>query len=185
VTYIERFHADGTFDYQETRATDGSKVINNYTTAGALLNHSEINADGSRNVDYYLQDGTGNIRHDALNTSSTVVVSDMEYANGTHTVYSYANSQTLDGGSLADTFYFRTTLNGDLVYEGGNDTVYNFDLTSGGGNIFVDDAFASSFSDLQLTQKGSDVLVTFDTNDTILLKATTVSAVTSDHFVFG
>jgi hypothetical protein len=186
ITAIERFHANGTYDYHETRATDGSKVIDNYTSTGSMLNHSAIASNGSRTVDYYYQDGTGTMREDRLNSSLVVLTSDTRLATGTHTITDYADAQTLSGGSLNDTFYFRGMKNSTLNYQGGNDTVYNLDLTtSTHGHIDIHPVFATQFSDLHMAQVGADVVITFDSHDSITLKATQLASVTADDFIFG
>jgi uncharacterized protein YwgA len=186
ITAIERFHADGTYDYHETRAADGSKVIDNYTSSGSMLNHSAIASDGSRTVDYYLQDGSGTMREDRLNSSLVVLTSDTRLASGTHTIYDYADAQTLSGGSLSDTFYFRGMKSATLNYQGGNDTIYNLDLTtSTHGHIDIHPVFATQFSDLHMAQVGADVVITFDSHDSITLKATQLASVTADDFIFG
>ncbi|MFG1383305.1 hypothetical protein V5F55_17075, partial [Xanthobacter sp. V3C-4] len=179
---IDRYHADGTFDYVEIRHTDGSKDVSNYTSTGAILNHSLIQANGSRVVDNYLQDGTKDIRHDTYDTALNLLIRDYEHIDGTHTIYSYGNNQVLDGGVQNDTFYFRNTTGGTLHYDGGNDTVLNFDTS--GGHIVIDSKLAHSTSDLVITQTGSDVTITIDASDTIVLKATTVANVHLDAFSF-
>ncbi|MFG1305802.1 hypothetical protein V5F34_16910, partial [Xanthobacter autotrophicus] len=179
---IDRYHADGTFDYVEVRHTDGSKDIWNYSSTGTMLNHSAIESSGARVVDVYVQDGTGDIRHDTYNASLTLLVRDYEHTDGTHTSYSYGNGQTLDGGAHNDTFYFRSTTGGTLHYEGGNDTVLNFDMKN--GHITIDSSVADDVSDLMIAQTGSDVTITIDANDTIVLKATTLASVHTDMFNF-
>ena len=179
---IDRYHADGTRDYAELRYSDGSKETWSYDGTGTLVNHTAFHVDGSRSVDVYVQDGSGDIRHETYDANLNILVRDYEHTDGTHTIYSYANDQVLDGGTHNDTFYFRTTTGGTLNYEGGNDTVLNFDTSS--GHIKIDSALAHSVSDLQIAQTGSDVTITIDANDTIVLKQTTLTNIHDSIFTF-
>ncbi|MBR1130220.1 hypothetical protein [Bradyrhizobium iriomotense] len=186
-TLVERFHSDGSYDYLEKHNTDGSTDISNYSSAGAVLNHTHIGADGSRAVDYYSQDGTGDIRTDTINVSGNLTMREYTHTSGAHEVYAYADNLKLDGGAGNDTFYFRTTNGGTVTYQGGNDTVYSFNTDTSGGTdkIAVSSSLAASFNDLHMAQQGSDVLITLDSQDTILIKGSTVANLHSDYFVFS
>jgi len=186
VTLVERFHSDGSYDYLEKHNSDGSKEISNYASTGAVLNHTLINANGSRAVDYYSQDGTGDIRTDTADASGNLTMREYTHTSGAHEVYAYADNLKLVGGTGNDTFYFRATNGGTVAYQGGNDTVYNFNngTTSGTDKISVSSSLAASFSDLHMTQQGSDVLITLDSHDTIMIKASTVASLHSDYFMF-
>ncbi|UVO35191.1 hypothetical protein KUL72_27595 [Bradyrhizobium arachidis] len=187
VTLVERFHSDGSYDYLEKHNSDGSKEISNYSSAGAILNHTLVNADGSAAVDYYSQDGTGDIRTDTTNASGSLTMREYTHTSGAHEVYAYADNLKLAGGAGNDTFYFRSTNGGTVTYQGGNDTVYSFNngtSTASTDKISVSSTLAASFNDLHMTQQGSDVLITLDSHDTILIKASTVASLHSEYFVF-
>jgi putative heme iron utilization protein len=187
VTLVERFHSDGSYDYLEKHNTDGSKEISNYSSAGAILNHTLVKTDGSTVVDYYSQDGTGDIRTDTANASGSLTMREYTHTSGAHEVYAYADNLTLTGGTGNDTFYFRSTNGGTVTYQGGNDTVYSFNngaSTASTDKISVSSSLAASFSDLHMAQQGSDVLITLDSHDTILIKASTVASLHSEYFVF-
>ena len=187
VTLVERFHSDGSYDYLEKHNSDGSKEISNYSSAGAILNHTLIETDGSRVVDYYSQDGTGDIRTDTADASGNLTMREYTHTTGAHEVYAYADNLKLAGGTGNDTFYFRSTNGGTVTYQGGNDTVYSFntDATSAGTDkIAISSSLAANFSGLHITQQGSDALITLDSHDTILLKGTTVANLHSEYFVF-
>ncbi|MBR0781759.1 hypothetical protein [Bradyrhizobium iriomotense] len=187
VTLVERFHSDGSYDYLDKHNTDGSEDISNYSSTGAVLNHTHIAADGSRAVDYYSQDGTGDIRTDTINASGNLTMREYTHTSGAHEVYAYADNLKLAGGAGNDTFYFRTTNGGTVTYQGGNDTVYSFntDTSAGTDKISVSSSLAASFNDLHMAQQGSDVLITLDSQDTILIKGSTVANLHSDYFVFS
>ncbi|MBR0787667.1 hypothetical protein JQ631_01220 [Bradyrhizobium manausense] len=187
VTLAERFHSDGSYDYLEKHNADGSKEISNYSSTGAILNHTLISADGSRAVDYYSQDGTGDIRTDTTDASSNLTMREYTHTSGAHEVYAYADNLKLAGGTSDDTFYFRSTNGATVTYQGGNDTVYSFNTGStsaGTDKISVSSALAASFNDLHMAQQGSDVLITLDSHDTMLIKAATVASLHSEYFVF-
>ncbi|WP_314952839.1 hypothetical protein [Bradyrhizobium cosmicum] len=186
VTLIERLHADGSYDYLEKHNTDGSKDISNYSSTGAILNHALVKADGSREVDYYSQDGTGDVRTDTINVSGNVTMREYTHTSGAHEVYAYADNLKLAGGAGNDTFYFRSTNGGTVTYQGGNDTIYSFntDTSTGTDKISVSSSLAASYNDLHMAQQGSDVLITLDSQDTILIKGSTVANLHSDYFMF-
>ena len=188
VTLIARFHEDGSYDYREQRFADGSKDVSTYNAKGVLLYNSEINADGSRIVHSHQQDGSGDVWSDHMSVGGTILSRDIAHTDGRHDLYAYANGQSLEGGAGNDTFYFRTTSDGKMIYEGGKDTVFNFNNNeSGADHIVLDSDWASSFDDLHLTQQGTDVLVQFDDHNSILIKQSTVSAMQQhhDYFVFS
>jgi|EndMetStandDraft_5_1072996.scaffolds.fasta_scaffold05548_2 hypothetical protein len=187
VTLIERLHADGSYDYLEKHNTDGSKDISNYSSTGAILNHTLVKADGARAVDYYSQDGTGDVRTDTMDVSGNLTMREYTHTSGAHEVYAYADNLKLDGGAGNDTFYFRTTNGGTVTYQGGNDTIYSFntDTSAGTDKIAISTSLAASFNDLHMAQQGTDVLITLDSHDTILIKGSTVANLHSDYFVFS
>ncbi|WP_063691837.1 hypothetical protein [Bradyrhizobium stylosanthis] len=187
VTLIERLHADGSYDYLEKHNTDGSKDISNYSSTGAILNHTLVKADGSRAVDYYSQDGTGDVRTDTMDVSGNLTMREYTHTSGAHEVYAYADNLKLDGGTGNDTFYFRTTNGGTVTYQGGNDTIYSFntDTSAGTDKIAISTSLAASFNDLHMAQQGTDVLITLDSHDTILIKGSTVANLHSDYFMFS
>jgi hypothetical protein len=186
ITLVERFHQDGTFDYRELDYTTGGKDVTTYTSAGAVLNHAAISADGSQTVDAHLQDGTGDIRTDKLDGTGKELVRNVTHTNGQHDVSAYADAQTLTGGTGNDTFYFRTTNESSAVFQGGNDTVYNFNTdTTGTDHIVLSSQWAKSYSDLHMTQQGSDVLIQLDAHDSILVKQQVVANLQHDFFTFS
>ncbi|TCR06129.1 hypothetical protein EDF70_10182 [Neorhizobium sp. JUb45] len=188
VLLIARFHEDGSYDYKEQRFADGSKDISTYDAKGTLLYNSEIEADGSRIVHAYKQDGTGQVWSDHMSASGTILSRDISHADGRHDLYAYANGQTLDGGAGNDTFYFRTTSDGKMLYEGGKDTVFNFNNDASGPDyIDIDSNWAATFDDLNMTQQGTDVLIEFNDQNSILIKQSTIAALQQhhDYFVFS
>lgn len=164
---------------------DGSRLYSIYDPSGKLTSTSATAADGSKVYTAYLQDGTGDVRADAYNAASVLLTRDVTHPDGKHDVYAYADNQRLQGGALDDTFYFRTTGGGRMIFEGGNDTARNFNTDATGvDRIVIDDHWATSFGDLSLSQQGGDVMIRFDGADSILIRQQTVANLLPDHFLF-
>jgi len=113
-----------------------------------------------------------------------VVVSDTTNADGTHVVLAYADRLLLDGGVKNDTFYFGNSQASVINYEGGNDTVVGIQGTA--DRVFIPNEYAQSYGDLHFEKVGNDdVLVRFDSNDSLLFRHVQISALTAEHFLFG
>ncbi|HEY1709090.1 MAG TPA: calcium-binding protein [Rhizomicrobium sp.] len=84
----------------------------------------------------------------------------------------------LTGGSGADTFKFSGSF--------GHDTITDFAATGSGHDIihFAHDDFGS-FAGLHMAAMGSDVVITLDAADTIVLQHVTLSSLTAADFSFG
>lgn len=165
---------------------DGARVYSAYDAFGKLASVTSTAADGSKSHMAYLQDGTGDVRTDFSNALGQSLTRQLAHSNGTYDVYAYANNQTLEGGEKNDMFYFSTTSGGKMIYEGGADTVHNFNTGATGiERIVIDDEWATGFGDMSLTQQGADVLIRFDSLNSILVKQQTVGNLVSDHFLFA
>lgn len=164
---------------------NGSRLYSVYDASGKLTSTSATAADGSKIYTAYLQDGTGDVRADAYNAAGVLLTRDVTHPDGKHDVYAYADNQRLQGGALDDTFYFRTTGGGRMIFEGGNDTARNFNTDATGvDRIVIDDHWATSFGDLSLSQQSGDVMIRFDGADSILIRSQTVANLLPDHFLF-
>ena len=105
-------------------------------------------------------------------------------ATGQHTIYAYGNNQVMTGGAGDDTIYFRNTVGGTMVFNGGHDTVYNFDFSgSSQEHLHLADSAVSDPSHAVVSQQGSDTLVTFDDHNSLLFKNTLASQVHWDVLV--
>lgn len=164
---------------------DGARVYSAYDAFGKLASVTSTAADGNKSHMAYLQDGTGDVRTDSYDALGQGLMRQVAHSNGTYDVYAYANNQTLEGGEKNDVFYFRTTAGGKVIYEGGADTVHNFNTGATGiERLVIDDEWATGFGDMSLTQQGVDVLIRFDSLNSILVKQQTVGNLVSDHFLF-
>jgi hypothetical protein len=105
----------------------------------------------------------------------------------------------VDLGDGADTFVFGQggTIAGDLVLGGGNDVVViedgagraeiaDFAAGASGGDVIEISEFFANFGQLMShnRQRGDDVVVTLDRNDTLVLNNVQLSALNNGDFVF-
>ncbi|MEO6376683.1 MAG: hypothetical protein ABIO37_01555, partial [Caulobacteraceae bacterium] len=109
--------------------------------------------------------GTGNAANNLLMTK----------AAGTTLVGGAGNDVLVDLSTGATTFSFGTG--------SGKDVVYGFNAATGTGHdiLKIDQAGTSNFVQMKshLTQSGSDVLMTLNANDSVLLKNVTLSSLTA------
>ncbi len=180
INLIERLHADGTLDYREMRNADGSRTISTHDARGSILTDALVRKDGSTVFEKRLQDGSGDVLTERSGPSGNLLTRNVEHIDGGQDVFAFSDGQTLTGGRGDDIFNFRTTTSGKAVYEGGHDTVLHLD---GGNRLVLDDAFAKTVSDLDMAQQGQDVLIRFDSDDTLLIKGMTVAELHKDFFL--
>jgi hypothetical protein len=182
---LERLHADGSAELRDERHPDGSRLYATYTSAGKLETSIATAANGSRVT--AIHETGGDVRTDRVATDGTLLTRDYAHADGSHDFHAWWDGQTLRGGSQDDTFDFHRTGGGRMIYDGGDDTVVNFGNVSGTGSerISIGDEWASRYGDLQMTQKGSDVLVDFGGDDSILIQKQTIAHLTPDLFLFA
>ena len=93
---------------------------------------------------------------------------------GLDTLRGGAGNDMLIGGRHTDTFVFSA--------DDGADTIEDFD---DGTDTIEFDIAGLTFADLTITADGEDVLITYDTDDTIRLVATEVNALTAADFAFA
>ena len=96
---------------------------------------------------------------------------------GDDTLVGGDNKDTLTGHAGADTFVF---------YLGTNyDHVTDFQLGPGGDTlVFAGNPAVTSFSDLQLTQNGSDAYIKFGGNSTVILEGHDISELNGNNMIF-
>ncbi|KQS67970.1 hypothetical protein ASG39_06460 [Rhizobium sp. Leaf371] len=185
ILLIERLHADGTFDYKEVRHLDGSKEISSYDAAGKISTHVTLASDGSRTVETFLKDGTGNVRTDAYDSAVKLLLADIRHQDGSHAITVAANEQTFHGGTGNDTIQFGNTIKGVFDFDGGNDTLSSFNVTPGTQDrILLDANWATAMSDLHLQQSGNDTVISFDNGHSITLLGISVGSVGAGNFLF-
>ncbi|QPF87138.1 RHS repeat protein [Bradyrhizobium genosp. L] len=186
LTEIDRTHADGTLDYQQVINSDGSKVTDLYDASGTKTQEVDNNADGSRDVFLFNFNGQeGVTQHENYNASSQLQFFDDFNTDGVHNVTAVASGVTLEGGNGNDSF---STAPGSIsvLFDHGHDQVLNFhagDATNH-DTIEISKALVTDYSHLQITQSGTDAMVTISANDSILLKNINVASLTSHDFHF-
>jgi hypothetical protein len=183
---ITRTHADGTLDYTQVVNDDGSKLTDIYNSSGSKTQEVTSNVDGSRDVFLFNFNGqSGATQHEHYDTANTLQYFDVAQANGTHNVTVAAAGVIVQGGIGNDLF---STAPGSatVVYDHGQDQIANFhagDATNH-DTIEISKLLAADYSHLQITQSGTNAIVTLSASDSILLKNISVASLTSHDFIF-
>ena len=183
---LTRTHADGTLDYSQVIHNDGSKVTDIYNAAGTKTQETANNADGSKDVFLFNFNGqAGTTQHENYNAANALQFFDQTKADGTHNVTAVAGGVTIDGGAGNDVFSAAPSST-TVAYDHGHDQILNFQAgdSTTHDTIAISKLLATDYSHLQMTQSGTNALITFSANDTILLKNVYVSSLTSHDFLF-
>ncbi|WP_128924021.1 RHS repeat protein [Bradyrhizobium guangxiense] len=183
---LTRTHADGTLDYTQVIHDDGSKLTDIYDSAGNKTQEIANNTDGSKDVFLFNFNGqTGTTQHENYNSASALQFFDQTKTDGTHNVTAVANGVTIQGGAGNDVFSAAPSST-TIAYNHGQDQVLNFqagDATTH-DTIAISKLLAADYSHLQITQSGTNALITFSATDSILLKNVYVPSLPSHDFVF-
>ncbi|WP_448034084.1 RHS repeat protein [Bradyrhizobium liaoningense] len=183
---LTRTHADGTLDYTQVIHDDGSKLTDIYDSAGNKTQETANNADGSKDVFLFNFNGqTGTTQHENYNPANALQFFDQTKTDGTHNVTAVASSVTIQGGAANDVFSAAPSST-TIAYDHGQDQILNFQAGDGTTHdvIQISKLLAADYSHLQMTQSGTNALITFSADDSILLKNVYVSNLTSHDFVF-
>lgn len=183
---LTRTHADGTLDYTQVIHDDGSKLTDIYNSGGVKTQEIANNADGSKDVFLFNFNGqNGTTQHENYNTTNALQFIDQTKTDGTHNVTAVASGVTIQGGSGNDIFSAAPNST-TIAYDHGQDQILNFQAGNGTTHdtIAISKLLAADYSHLQITQSGTNALITFSANDTILLKNVYVSSLTSHDFLF-
>ncbi len=186
VVEVTRGHADGSRDYHWQLEADGDAVTTNYDAAGQRILEEIRQADGAKDIFSFVVAGEpGTTQWTSYDASGALLLVDNARADGTHQLFATAPGVTLQGGAGDDQAHLvgRDT----FVFSGGNDKVTGFHADEAGTDhdlIQVSKAFAVDFTALQLSQVGSDTLVSFNGHDSILLAGVAVGHVNAADFLF-
>ena len=183
---LTRTHADGTLDYTQVIHDDGSKLTDIYNSAGVKTQEIANNADGSKDVFLFNFNGqSGTTQHENYNSANTLQFFDKTKTDGTHNVTAVAAGVTIQGGAGNDVFSAAPNST-TIAYDHGQDQIVNFQAGDGTTHdvIQISKLLAADYSHLQMTQSGTNALITFSANDSILLKNVYVSNLTSHDFLF-
>ncbi|MVT54784.1 RHS repeat protein [Bradyrhizobium yuanmingense] len=186
IVEITRTHADGTLDYTQVINNDGSKLTDIYNSAGIKTQEIASHADGSRDVFLFNFNGQAGVtQHESYNTAKALEFIDQTKSDGTHNVTAVASGVTIQGGAGNDVFSAAPNST-TIAYDHGQDQILNFQAGSGTTHdtIAISKLLAEDYSQLQITQSGTNALITFSATDSILLKNVYVSSLTSHDFVF-
>lgn len=183
---LTRTHADGTLDYTQVIHDDGSKLTDIYNSAGVKTQEIANNADGSKDVFLFNFNGqTGTTQHENYNSANTLQFFDQTKTDGTHNITAVAAGVTIQGGAGNDVFSAAPNST-TIAYDHGQDQILNFQAGDGTTHdvIQISKLLAADYSHLQMTQSGTNAIITFSANDSILLKNVYVSNLTSHDFLF-
>jgi hypothetical protein len=183
---LTRTHADGTLDYTQVIHADGSKLTDIYDSAGTKTQEIANNTDGSKDVFLFNFNGqTGTTQHENYNSANALQFYDQTKTDGTHNVTAVAAGVTIQGGAGNDVFSAAPNST-TVAYDHGQDQILNFQAGDGTSHdvVQISKLLAADYSHLQITQSGTNALITFSANDSILLKNVYVSSLTSHDFVF-
>lgn len=183
---LTRTHADGTLDYTQVIHDDGSKLTDIYNSTGVKTQEVANNADGTKDVFLFNFNGqTGTTQHENYNSASALQFVDQTKTDGTHNVTAVASGVTIQGGAGNDVFSAAPSST-SVAYDHGQDQILNFQAGDSTTHdvIQISKLLAADYSHLQMTQSGTNALITFSANDSILLKNVYVSSLTSHDFLF-
>ncbi|MBR0954368.1 beta strand repeat-containing protein [Bradyrhizobium canariense] len=181
-----RLHADGSFDFKQVINSDGSKVTDNYDSAGTKTQETIKYTDGSSDVFIFSVSGKpGAIEHDSRDTSGTLVKIDMQNADGTHNVTAVTAGQTLQGSANNDQFQISpgsTT----VVFDHGNDKIIGFHAGTAANHdvVEISKALVADYAHLQVTQSGSNAVIQISATDQIVLQGINVANLDHGNFLF-
>jgi hypothetical protein len=186
LTSIVRTHTDGTLDFKETFAADGSTNSLHYDAQGNLTSQVLVGTNGDQDVFDFNFGSQGTTRHVSYNSSGGVLQTDVTAANGTHQVTAFKAGQTLEGGNGNDQFVF-STASTTIVFDHGNDTVTNFHAGSAMGYdvVQISKSLVADYSHLQFEQSGQDTVIHINGSDSITLAHVTASQLTHNNFIFA
>ncbi|KQT26946.1 MULTISPECIES: hypothetical protein [unclassified Bradyrhizobium] len=186
IVEITRTHADGTLDFTQVMNDDGSKLTDIYNSAGIKTQEIASHADGSRDVFLFNFNGQAGItQHENYNTANALQFIDQTKTDGTHNVTAVGSGVTIQGGAGNDVFSAAPNST-TIAYDHGQDQILNFQAGDATTHdvIQISKLLAADYSHLQMTQSGTNALITFSENDSILLKNVYVTSLTSHDFVF-
>lgn len=185
-TSLVRTHADGTLDFKETFAADGSTNSLHYDAQGSVTSQVLVGTNGARDVYNFNFGSQGTTQHVSYNSSGGVLQTDVTAADGTHQVMAFKPGQTLEGGNGNDQFVF-STASTTMVFDHGNDKVANFHAGSAGGYdvIEISKALVADYGHLQFEQSGQDTVIHINGSDSITLAHVTASQLSHNNFIFA
>ncbi len=186
IVELTRTHADGTLDYTQVTNNDGSKLTDIYDGSGSKTQEIANNADGSKDVFLFNFNGqAGTTQHENYNSANALQFFDDTKTDGTHNVTAVASGVTIQGGAGNDLFSAAPSST-TVVYDRGQDQIVNFQAGDATTHdvIQISKLLAADYGHLQITQSGTNALVTLSASDSILLKNVNVASLTSHDFLF-
>jgi hypothetical protein len=167
---VTRMHADGSLDFTQVIASDGTSTSNNYGATGTETVSTVVHPTGATDIYKFQVAGSpGATEHDSYAANGSLLAIDVLNANGlTHNITAVASGQT-------------------IVFDHGNEQVSNFVAGTSANHDIVQIAqsLAIDYSHLQVAQSGSDTLVHISATDSITLKNVNAASLDHSNFLFA
>jgi hypothetical protein len=188
ITQMTQMHTDGSKDVYDYGIIGQSYVRDHlfYDASGNALQTTRYHADGTLQFNRIVaSDGTTTTAlYDSTGKQTETLVIQ---PNLTQTVTAYAAGLTMTSGTGNDTF--TSFQNDTFVFHAnsGNDIINKFHAGDLATHDFIqiDKSLVADFAHLSMNQKGADVVIAIDAHDSITLKNTSLSALTSHDFLFA
>jgi trimeric autotransporter adhesin len=170
VVGVTRTHADGSLDFTQVIASDGTNTSNNYDASGNETMSTIVHPNGSMDIYKFQVAGSpGATEHDSYAANGGLLAIDVLNANGlTHNITAVASGQT-------------------IVFDHGNEQISNFvaGTATNHDTIQIALSLAADYSHLQVAQSGADTLVHISATDTVTLKNVSAASLDHSNFLFA
>src|SRR5260221_1455454 len=167
---VTRMHADGSLDFTQVIASDGTNTSNNYNASGKETVSTVVHPNGATDIYKFQVAGSpGATEHDSYAANGSLVAIDVLNANGlTHNINAVSSGQ-------------------NIVFDHGSEQISNFVAGTAANHdtIQIPQSLVADYSHLQVAQSGSDALVHITAADTITLKNVNVANLDHSNFLFA
>jgi len=167
---VTRMHADGSLDFTQVIASDGTNTSNNYNASGKETVSTVVHPNGATDIYKFQVAGSpGATEHDSYAANGSLVAIDVLNANGlTHNINAVSSGQ-------------------NIVFDHGSEQISNFVAGTAANHdtIQIAQSLVADYSHLQVAQSGSDALVHITAADTITLKNVNVANLDHSNFLFA
>src|SRR5258707_4681212 len=170
VVGVTRTHADGSLDFTQVIASDGTNTSNNYNATGTETMSTVVHPNGATDIYKFQVAGSpGATEHDSYAANGSLVSIDVLNANGlTHNINAVSSGQ-------------------NIVFDHGSEQISNFVAGTAANHdtIQIAQSLVADYSHLQVAQSGSDTLVHLSATDSITLKNVSAASLDHSNFLFA
>src|SRR5260370_572250 len=170
VVGVTRTHADGSLDFTQVIASDGTNTSNNYNATGTETMSTVVHPNGATDIYNFQVAGSPDAtEHDSYAANGSLVSIDVLNANGlTHNINAVSTGQNI-------VVHHASEQNSNFV----SATAANHDT------IQIAQSLVADYSHLQVAQSGSDTLVHLSATDSITLKNVSAASLDHSNFLFA